>query len=165
MHSQFHSQFHSRRYSLHITLKYTTLVRMRSSYAWTMKPWQWSKWRLGFNSVLAECAHILMMHVFLSQIHALYLFSRNIGYLIKLILIWLKINHLYHAMSVHHINRPIRKPCFTGVQNHSQFIYFVSINLIVICFQWWFELIRIESNINILLHTDMHLWVRLSWTL
>ena len=30
-----HSQFHSRRYSLRITLKYTTLVRMRSGSAWT----------------------------------------------------------------------------------------------------------------------------------
>ena len=51
--SQFHSQFHSRRHSLRITLKYTTLVCMRSSNAWTMKPWQRSEWRLGFNSVLA----------------------------------------------------------------------------------------------------------------
>ena len=25
---------------------------MRSSYAWTMKSWQRSEWRLGFNSVL-----------------------------------------------------------------------------------------------------------------
>ena len=33
---------------------YTTLVCMRSSNAWTMKPWQRSEWRLGFNSVL-EC--------------------------------------------------------------------------------------------------------------
>ena len=30
---KFHSQFHSRWYSLHITLKYTTLVHMRSGYA------------------------------------------------------------------------------------------------------------------------------------
>ena len=30
-----HSQFHSRRYSLRITLKYTTLVRMRNGSAWT----------------------------------------------------------------------------------------------------------------------------------
>ena len=30
-----HSQFHSRQYSLHITLKYTTLVRMRSGSVWT----------------------------------------------------------------------------------------------------------------------------------
>ena len=30
-----HSQFHSRRYSLRITLKSTTLVRMRSGSAWT----------------------------------------------------------------------------------------------------------------------------------
>ena len=51
-HSQFHSQFHSRRHSLRITLKYTTLMRMHSSYTWTMKPWQRSEWRLGFNSVL-----------------------------------------------------------------------------------------------------------------
>ena len=50
-HSQFHSQFHSRRHSLRITLKYTTLVCMRSSNAWTMKPWQRSEWRLGFYSV------------------------------------------------------------------------------------------------------------------
>ena len=41
-----------RRHSLRITLKYTTLVHMRSSYAWTMKSWQRSEWRLGFNSVL-----------------------------------------------------------------------------------------------------------------
>ena len=36
------------------TLKYTTLVHMRSGYmyAWTMKSWQRSEWRLGFNSVL-----------------------------------------------------------------------------------------------------------------
>ena len=52
-HSQFHSHFHSRRHSLRITLKYTTLMCMRSSYAWTMKPWQRSKWHLGFNSVYA----------------------------------------------------------------------------------------------------------------
>ena len=51
-HRQFHSQFHLRRHSLRITLKYTTLVHMRSSYAWTMKSWQRSEWRLGFNSVL-----------------------------------------------------------------------------------------------------------------
>ena len=49
-HRQFHSQFHSRRHSLRITLKYTTLVCMRSSNAWTMKPWQRSEWRLGFNA-------------------------------------------------------------------------------------------------------------------
>ena len=35
-----------------ITLKYTTLVHMRSSNSWTMKSWQRSEWRLGFNSVL-----------------------------------------------------------------------------------------------------------------
>ena len=51
-HSQFHSQFHSRRHSLRITLKYTTLVHTRSGYAWTMKSWQRSEGRLGFNSVL-----------------------------------------------------------------------------------------------------------------
>ena len=51
--SRVRCQFHSRRHSLLITLKYTTLVRMRSSYAWTMKPWQQSEWRLGFNSVYA----------------------------------------------------------------------------------------------------------------
>ena len=54
-HSQFHSQFLLRRHSLCITLKYTTLVRMRSSYAWTMKPWQRNEWRLGFNSVYWPC--------------------------------------------------------------------------------------------------------------
>ena len=47
-HRQFHSQFHSRRHSLCITLNYTTLVCMRSSNAWTTKPWQRSLWRLGF---------------------------------------------------------------------------------------------------------------------
>ena len=46
-------QFHSRWHSLRITLKYTKLVCMRSSYAWTMKPWQRSEWRLGFNSLLS----------------------------------------------------------------------------------------------------------------
>ena len=51
-HSQFHSKFHSRRHSLRTTLKYTTLVHMCSSYAWTMKPRPRSEWRLGFNSVL-----------------------------------------------------------------------------------------------------------------
>ena len=50
-HRQFHSQFHSRWHSLRITLKYTTLVHMRSGYAWTMKSWQRSEWRLGFNSI------------------------------------------------------------------------------------------------------------------
>ena len=39
-HRQFHSQFHSRRHSLRTTLKYTTLVCMRSTNAWTTKPWQ-----------------------------------------------------------------------------------------------------------------------------
>ena len=57
-HSQFHSQSHSRRHSLRITLKYTTLVHMRSGYAWTMKSWQQNKWRLGFNSVWAQCIPI-----------------------------------------------------------------------------------------------------------
>ena len=51
-HRQFHSQFHLRWQSLRITLKYTTLVHMRSGYAWTMKSWERSEWRLGFNSVL-----------------------------------------------------------------------------------------------------------------
>ena len=41
--------------SLLITLKYTTLVHMRSGYAWTMKSWQRSEWRLGSNSVLFSC--------------------------------------------------------------------------------------------------------------
>ena len=45
-------QFHSRWHSLRITLKSTTLLFMRSSNAWTTKPWQRSEWRLGFNSVL-----------------------------------------------------------------------------------------------------------------
>ena len=44
---QFHSRFHSRRHSLRITLKYTTLVHMRSGYAWTMKSWQRSEWTFG----------------------------------------------------------------------------------------------------------------------
>ena len=52
-HRQFHSKFHSRRHSFRITLKYTTLVCMRSGNAWTMKPWQRSEWRLGFNSVFS----------------------------------------------------------------------------------------------------------------
>ena len=51
MHSPFHSPLHSRWHSLRISLKYTTLVHMRSSYTWTMKSWQRSEWRLGFNSV------------------------------------------------------------------------------------------------------------------
>ena len=42
---------HSRRHSLRITLKSTTLVHMRSRYAWTRKSWQRSEWRLDFNSV------------------------------------------------------------------------------------------------------------------
>ena len=50
-HRQFHGQFHSRRHSLRRTLKSTTLVHMRSGYAWTIKSWQRSEWRLGFNSV------------------------------------------------------------------------------------------------------------------
>ena len=37
---QFPSQFHSRWHSLRITLKSTTLLFMRSSNAWTTKPWQ-----------------------------------------------------------------------------------------------------------------------------
>ena len=55
-----HSQFHSRRHSLRITLKYTTMVRMRCSYAWTMKSWQRSEWHLGFNSVLTMI--VLLCH-------------------------------------------------------------------------------------------------------
>ena len=43
------SQIHSRRHSLRITLKYTTLVRMRSSN--DHENIQWSEWRLGFNSI------------------------------------------------------------------------------------------------------------------
>ena len=46
-----HRQFHLRRYSLRITLNSTTLVGMRNSYAWTMKPWHRSGWRLSFNTV------------------------------------------------------------------------------------------------------------------
>ena len=49
---QFRCPFHSRRHSLRITLKSTTLVHMRSRYAWTRKSWQRSEWRLDFNSVL-----------------------------------------------------------------------------------------------------------------
>ena len=49
---QFRCQFHSRRHSLRITLKSTTLVDMRSMYAWTRKSWQRSEWRLDFNSVI-----------------------------------------------------------------------------------------------------------------
>ena len=45
-----HSQFHSRQHSLRITLKYTTLVQMRSGYAWTMKQWKRSEWRLGLTA-------------------------------------------------------------------------------------------------------------------
>ena len=48
---QFRCQFHSRRHSLRITLKSTTLVHMRSRYAWTRQSWQRSEWRLDFNSV------------------------------------------------------------------------------------------------------------------
>ena len=53
---QFRCQFHSRRHSLCTTLKSTTLVHMRSRYAWTRKSWQWSEWRLhlDFNSVLTS---------------------------------------------------------------------------------------------------------------
>ena len=50
---QFHCQFNSRWHSLRITLTFTTLVCMRSSNAWTTKPWQRSEWHLGFNSVLS----------------------------------------------------------------------------------------------------------------
>ena len=57
-HRQFHSQFHLRWHSLRITLKYTTLVHMRSSNAWTMKSWQRSEWRLGFNSVTMWSWHL-----------------------------------------------------------------------------------------------------------
>ena len=49
---QFHCQFHSRRHSLRITLKSTTVVYMRSRYAWTRKSWQRSEWHLDFNSVI-----------------------------------------------------------------------------------------------------------------
>ena len=51
---QFRCQFHSRRHSLRITLKSTTLVHMRSRYAWTRKSWQRSEWRLDLNSVLSN---------------------------------------------------------------------------------------------------------------
>ena len=64
-HSKFHSQFHSRWHSLRITLKYTTLVHMRSGYAWTMKQWQWSEWHLGFNSVLAAGAKAGIISVYI----------------------------------------------------------------------------------------------------
>ena len=61
--SQFHSQFHSRWYSHCITLKYTTLVHMRSGYAWTMKSWQRSEWHLGFNSIFPTCSWIIHTNV------------------------------------------------------------------------------------------------------
>ena len=51
---QFRFQFYSRRHSLRITLKSTTLVPMRSRYAWTRKSWQRSEWRLDFNSVFTS---------------------------------------------------------------------------------------------------------------
>ena len=48
-----HSQFHSWRYSLRITLKSTTLVGMRSGYAWTQTSMTTErKWRTASNSVL-----------------------------------------------------------------------------------------------------------------
>ena len=53
-HRQFHSQFHSRRHSLRITLKYTTLVHMRSSYAWTRKSWQRSEWRWALTAYVHD---------------------------------------------------------------------------------------------------------------
>ena len=65
-HRQFYSQFYSRRHSLRITLKYTTLVHMRSSNAWTMKSWQRSEWRLGFNSVL--CYHFDIQYELCDQL-------------------------------------------------------------------------------------------------
>ena len=40
---------------------------MRSSYAWTMKPWQRSEWRLGFNSVL--CSVIRVLPICLTRIY------------------------------------------------------------------------------------------------
>ena len=65
----FDCQFHSRLHSLRITLKSTTLVCMRSSNAWTTKPWQRSEWRLGFNSVLGarlgcDC---FIMHLYMTR--------------------------------------------------------------------------------------------------
>ena len=66
-HRQFHSQFHSRRHSLRITLKSTTLVHMRSGYAWTMKSWQRSEWRLGFHSVLVNLDHCITVSLWTFQ--------------------------------------------------------------------------------------------------
>ena len=62
-HHQFHCQFHSRWYSLHITVKSTTLLFMHSSNTWTTKPWQWSEWRLGFNSVYIEFKDLVWVHL------------------------------------------------------------------------------------------------------
>ena len=63
-HRQFHSQIHSRWHSLRITLKSTTLVHMRSGYAWTMKSWQRSEWR-GFNSVLVLIIFFLSVRYYI----------------------------------------------------------------------------------------------------
>ena len=62
---QFRCQFHSRRHSLRITLKSTKFVHMRSRYAWTMKSWQRSEWRLDLNSVyrVIEDFSFLIIHV------------------------------------------------------------------------------------------------------
>ena len=62
---QFRCQFHPRWHSLRITLKSTTLVHMRSRYAWTRKSWQRSEWRLDFNSVFCGLSldYLLKAHV------------------------------------------------------------------------------------------------------
>ena len=83
-HRQFHSPFHSRRYSLRITLKCTTLVHMRSGYAWTMNPWQWSVWRLGFNSVLwqvrlVEGSGYVLYEIFPKLVNHFYWFRKLIN--------------------------------------------------------------------------------------
>ena len=46
-----HSQFHSGQYSLCITLKYTTLVNMRSGSAWTGIHDNGAEWRTTSNSI------------------------------------------------------------------------------------------------------------------
>ena len=88
-----HSQFHSQRHSLRITLKYTTLVHMRSGYVWTMKSWQRSEWRLGFNSVLMRKAYgdstlLVLNGTSLNSINTLLILSQWYqGTMLKIIII------------------------------------------------------------------------------
>ena len=93
---KFHSQFHSRWYSLRITLKYTTLVGMRSGYVWTSIDDSGAEVTNGSNSVLHFCIQIGISINFFCipwmyfNTKALHVALHNCHYILRLFNFWEK---------------------------------------------------------------------------